>query len=159
MRFRLLVATTVAGVCALILIPPWGGADSVERGASADIIRSVDVRLDRRCQVAVFEISLTRDAPLGLRLVGRVPFGRQRGAQLPIDLPAAGKQRGSTQAGVQQNEVWDLVYPNGDYLKPGRHHGLVRAFDSKRENVLDTYPVTLTIPSSFYTRSLDRCGG
>ena len=60
---------------------------------------------------------------------------------------------------MQQTEVWDLVYPNGDYLKPGRHHGLVRAFDSKRENVLDTYPVTLTIPSSFYTRSLDRCGG
>jgi hypothetical protein len=50
------------------------------------------------------------------------------------------------------------VYPNGDYLKPGTHRGRMRAFDSKRKRVIDTFPVTLTIPKSFYRGSLDQCG-
>ena len=102
----------------------------------------------------MFEISLTRDAPLGLRLVGRVPFGPQRRI-----LAAEEHRSRPAKAAVHHTEVWDLVFPNGDYLKPGTHHGRVRALDANREQVLDTFPVTLTIPKSFYTRSLDRCGG
>ncbi len=143
MRSRFMLAMAVAGIGALTLISS-GGADSEKGAAPEDIFRSVDVRLDHRCQVAVFDMSLTRDAPLGLRLVGRVPFGGHR-------RPA--------KADVQLTEVWDLVYSDGSFLKPGTHHGKVRAFaDANRAQVIDTFPVTLRIPKSFYERSLDRCG-
>ena len=174
MRSQSAALAAVAGICALNLVS-CGGDDSGERGQAATdtghIFRNVDVRLDRRCQVAVFDMSLTRDAPLGLRLVGRVPFGRQRTIQLlrprkavrelvSVNLPLAARQQSSrpAKAGVHRTEVWDLVYPNGDYLKPGTHRGKLRAFDSTRERVIDTFSVTLTIPESFYAGSPDHCG-
>lgn len=173
MRPQSVVLPVVVAISALSLISC--GSDESDKpgetaGATADIIRDVKIRLDQRCHVALLDVSLTRDAPVGLQFVGRVPFGRQRTIRLlrpreatgkTLELPLAMAQQDTRPggSGVHRAIVWDLSYPNGNYLAPGTHSGKFRALDRDRDKVLDTFPVKLTIPKSFYKGSLDECGG
>jgi hypothetical protein len=127
--------------------------------ASAKVIESYSLKLDRRCQVAVIKAVLTRPAPVGiqiqgemLRLVGRVPLVRRGRA------PLVHRGRGRASAVVHETFVWDLSLPSGRYLKPGRYTTVLRAFDAKRKRVIDrSKPVDLVIPDSFRSPPRD-CG-
>ncbi len=175
MRSRCTALIAVAALGALGFVACGdddSGGSGQPAGDSAQIIKGYSMRLDRRCQVAVLDISLTRDAPLGLRLIGRVPLGSPRASSVPIE-PGARRQFASltpvavvaqedtepASTGVHRTQAWDLSYPSGEYLAPGTHRATLRAFDAKRERVIDTFgPITLKIPKSFFTGSLDSCG-
>ena len=153
---HVLVALTTIGVAVATTAAatPRGGtaAAPLVQAADANLIERFTISLDARCRVAVLRMRLSRSVPVGILvdgngIVGRVPFGRVRGAAAQAAASSVGDVK-----------IWDLTLSNGTELGPGRYRVVLRALSADRSDVLDvSESVAFRIPRSF-ANVPTRCG-